>query len=132
MFDLVLLANNIKKFREERNWSQRRLAMYVGISNTEIAALENRRRKKPNLEILIKIDQSFNLKNYNDLWESGIQIYNSETELYIVYTEQNNHFTFLIICSSEQTAKKYIEQNKSKYGQYSMYYKRCILDQEIR
>lgn len=52
MNELALL---IKKLREDKGFSQRQLAQYTGISNTEISQLEKGNRQKPNPNILKKI-----------------------------------------------------------------------------
>lgn len=49
------LGNLIKELREKKKFSQRQLALYSGISNTEISKLESGERQKPNPNILKQI-----------------------------------------------------------------------------
>lgn len=51
------LGNLIKGLREKKGFSQRQLALYSGISNTEISKLESGERQKPNPEILKNLAQ---------------------------------------------------------------------------
>lgn len=45
----------IKDLREKKRYSQRKLALLAGLSNTEIARIENGERKNPSPEVLEKL-----------------------------------------------------------------------------
>lgn len=49
------IGEYIKKLREEKNFSQRQLGLYSGVSNTEISKIESGKRQNPSPEILEKI-----------------------------------------------------------------------------
>ncbi|NLC47233.1 MAG: helix-turn-helix transcriptional regulator [Firmicutes bacterium] len=51
----------IKKLRDQKGFSQRQLALYSGVSNTEISKIESGERKNPNPEILKKIASALNI-----------------------------------------------------------------------
>lgn len=59
---------NIKKFRKEKNISQRELAKLVNISPGYLSHLENGGRKNPSILLIKKIAQVLE-KNMNDLLE---------------------------------------------------------------
>ncbi|MDF2591369.1 MAG: response transcriptional repressor, RecA-mediated autopeptidase [Clostridia bacterium] len=51
----------IKEARDKKDYSQRQLALYTGISNTEISKIESGERLNPSPEILKKISDYLNL-----------------------------------------------------------------------
>jgi transcriptional regulator with XRE-family HTH domain len=60
------LADEIKRLREKRDYSQRKLSYLSGVSNTEISRIENGDRPKPSPDILKKIAPHLGI-DYNDL-----------------------------------------------------------------
>lgn len=60
----------IKKLREEKDFSQRQLALYSEVSNTEISKIESGERQNPNPDILKKIADALNI-NYIELYKAA-------------------------------------------------------------
>lgn len=60
------IGEAIAKARENKDLSQRQLAILVGISNAELSKIESGEREIPNPKILKKISKHINL-NYNDM-----------------------------------------------------------------
>ena len=55
------LKNLIVSGRESKNYSQRKLARRIGLSNATISDLERGEVQKPSVEILIKISEELNI-----------------------------------------------------------------------
>lgn len=60
----------IKELREKKGYSQRQLALYSKVSNTEISKIESGDRQNPNPEILKKIAASLNV-DYKELFKAA-------------------------------------------------------------
>ena len=60
----------IKKIREKKDFSQRQLALYSEVSNTEISKIESGERQNPNPEILKKIAVALGI-NYIELFQAA-------------------------------------------------------------
>lgn len=59
--DLKYLGELIAFWRKEAGFSQRQLALYAGISNTELHRIETAQRQKPSPKILEKISKVLNI-----------------------------------------------------------------------
>ncbi len=57
---VIVLGNNIKKLRKERNWTQEYLAEQAGISVPFMTQIELA-RKQASLEVIEKIAKAFNV-----------------------------------------------------------------------
>jgi len=57
----MTIGELIKKLREQKGFSQRQLALYAEVSNTEISKIESGERQNPNPEILKKIASALNV-----------------------------------------------------------------------
>jgi transcriptional regulator with XRE-family HTH domain len=60
------IAEIIKRLREEKHYSQRKLASLSGVSNTEISRIENGQRPKPSPDVLKKLSPHLGI-DYNNL-----------------------------------------------------------------
>ena len=68
-------ATAIKNLRENKEWSQRKLALVSGVSNTEINRIEKGEREKPSLKILEKLSIAFGITLDELLSISGLTDY---------------------------------------------------------
>lgn len=68
-------ATTIKNLRENKEWSQRKLALVSGVSNTEINRIEKGEREKPSLKILEKLSIAFGITLDELLSTSGLTDY---------------------------------------------------------
>lgn len=68
-------ATTIKNLRENKEWSQRKLALVSGVSNTEINRIEKGEREKPSLKILEKLSIAFGITLDELLSASGLTDY---------------------------------------------------------
>lgn len=50
-----MISKQIKKFRERKNWSQRKLAEEAGIGYTVVTKLEQGVAKEPTIQTIIKL-----------------------------------------------------------------------------
>ena len=51
----------VNAMRCQRQWSQRQLALKAGISNTEIARIEQSERRSPSVDTVVKIANAFKI-----------------------------------------------------------------------
>lgn len=59
---MITYGNFIEKIRNEKGYSQRKLSLISGVSNTTIWRMENGETKKPEIESLKAIEQALGLK----------------------------------------------------------------------
>jgi transcriptional regulator with XRE-family HTH domain len=57
----ILLANNMRRYRAERKWSQERLADEAGLHRTYIGAVE-RQEQNPSLDSIAKIAEALDVE----------------------------------------------------------------------
>jgi len=57
----AVFRQNVKKYREDRGWSQLRLAVDCELSEDCISDIE-RGKYTPNLEIIVKLAEAFGIK----------------------------------------------------------------------
>lgn len=72
------IAEVIKNLRDSKEWSQRKLSLASGVSNTEISRIENGKRPNPSLKTLDKLAKSFNISLEELLSLSGLANINNE------------------------------------------------------
>lgn len=61
-----VLGQNVKRWREERGWSQQKLADYIGSQQYIISHIETKPSFAPSIFILIKLAAAFE-KNFDEL-----------------------------------------------------------------
>lgn len=76
-----MIVFNIKKIREDRKISIRKLSKITDISRTYLSDLENNRRSNPTLLILENIATALDV-NIKDLFYSELDINNLKEEMY--------------------------------------------------
>ncbi len=54
-------AKTINELRLKKEWSQRKLALISGVSNTEIGRIEKGEREKPSLTVISKLASAFGM-----------------------------------------------------------------------
>ena len=55
------IAENIKRYRSEKGWSQEQVAREAGIPFTTFTKIENGTTKNPSIETLVKIAKALNV-----------------------------------------------------------------------
>ena len=95
---VIVLGNNIKKLRKERNWTQEYLAEQAGISVPFMTQIELA-RKQASLEVIEKIAKAFNVpysrlfihsldtkyyEEHNNSCEDFLRKLNSEIQKYLI------------------------------------------------
>lgn len=65
-------GQTIKDFRLKKEWSQRKLALTSGISNTEINRIEKGERENPSLTVIQKLSAAFGITVDDLLAAAGI------------------------------------------------------------
>lgn len=76
-----MIIFNIRKIRENRNISIRKLALLTNISKTYLNDLENNKRANPTLDILFKISNALEV-NIKDLFYTTFDIDELKEEMY--------------------------------------------------
>lgn len=56
----IEIGDYIRSLREARGWGVNKLALMSGVSNAEISRIENKERKRPHPDTLIKIARALN------------------------------------------------------------------------
>lgn len=76
-----MIIFNIRKIRENRNISIRKLALLTNISKTYLNDLENSKRANPTLDVLFKISNVLEV-NIKDLFYTTFDIEDLKQEMY--------------------------------------------------
>lgn len=115
--DLKYLGGLIAFLREDKGLSQRQLALYAGISNTELHRIETAQRQKPSPKILEKLSEILDVDYETLLQAAGyldLQDGNSNSHLnYELLNEEEKNYIIDYICN------KWNKENKNKEKKYT-------------
>ena len=115
--DLKYLGGLIAFLREDKGLSQRQLALYAGISNTELHRIETAQRQKPSPKILEKLSEILDVDYETLLQAAGyldLQDGNSNSHLnYELLNEEEKNYIIDYICN------KWNRENKNKEKKYT-------------
>lgn len=81
-----MIIFNIKKIRESKNISIRKLAALTNMSKTYLSDLENNKRTNPSLKILAMISQALDV-NIKDLFYTVYDIDELKQKMYVAIDE---------------------------------------------
>lgn len=81
-----MIIFNIKKIRESKNISIRKLAALTNMSKTYLSNLENNKRTNPSLKILAMISQALDV-NIKDLFYTVYDIDELKQKMYVAIDE---------------------------------------------
>ena len=65
------LGSTLRKFREERGWSQAQLAMKAGVPRSNISLIELGRLANPRADALLKLARAFNRPDVEELYQAA-------------------------------------------------------------
>ena len=66
------LGSFVANLRRQKNWSQRKLALKTGVSNTEIARIERDDRVNVTLDVILKLAAAFNVSVVDMFIDTGL------------------------------------------------------------
>lgn len=97
------IGNLIKTLRKDKGFSQRQLAMYSKVSNTEISRIESGERQKPSPDVLKKLAQPLGVTYSELMKEAGYieETIEHKTHSEHIYRDENGELVDIVTKAKE-------------------------------